>query len=171
MEENLTVTLIRKKPSPFVVNYPYQVGNSPIPPTYRFAGTKGNVLNKLEIPFAVYEWLRDYTSTFTDGELFVEGKENIKEYVQDIDKSLKLEKAMPTENEIKAMISKGNHLSFKKSLEDSVKDLNDEQAEEIKKYIYRECINIGIDSNAKIKVLCDWAGYVYEDVKDNFINE
>lgn len=171
MEENLMITLIRKKATPFKVNYPYQIGSSPITPTYRFAGTKGNVLNKLKVPYAVYEWLRDYTTTFTDGELFVEETEDTKEYVQDVTENIVLEKAMPTENEIKAMISKGNQQVFKKSLNELTKDLDEEQANEIKKYIYRECVNIGIDSNAKIKVLCDWAGYVYEDVKDNFINE
>lgn len=171
MEENLMITLIRKKATPFKVNYPYQIGSSPITPTYRFAGTKGNVLNKLKVPYAVYEWLRDYTTTFTDGELFVEETEDTKEYVQDVTELSKLENAMPTENEIKAMISKGNQQVFKKSLNDLIKNLDEEQANEIKKYIYRECVNIGIDSNSKIKVLCDWAGYVYEDVKDNFINE
>ena len=53
MEENLMITLIRKKATPFKVNYPYQIGSSPITPTYRFAGTKGNVLNKLKVPYAV----------------------------------------------------------------------------------------------------------------------
>lgn len=171
MEENLMITLIRKKATPFKVNYPYQIGSSPITPTYRFAGTKGNVLNKLKVPYAVYEWLRDYTTTFTDGELFVEETEDTKEYVQDVTENIVLEKAMPTENEIKAMISKGNQQVFKKSLNELTKDLDEEQTKEIKRYVYRECINIGIDSNSKIKVLCDWAGYVYEDVKDNFINE
>ena len=171
MEENLMITLIRKKATPFKVNYPYQIGSSPITPTYRFAGTKGNVLNKLKVPYAVYEWLRDYTTTFTDGELFVEETEDTKEYVQDVAENIVLEKAMPTENEIKAMISKGNQQVFKKSLNELTKDLDEEQTKEIKRYVYRECINIGIDSNSKIKVLCDWAGYVYEDVKDNFINE
>ncbi len=171
MEENLMITLIRKKVTPFKVNYPYQIGSSPITPTYRFAGTKGNVLNKLKVPYAVYEWLRDYTTTFTDGELFVEETEDTKEYVQDVTENIVLEKAMPTENEIKAMISKGNQQVFKKSLNELTKDLDEEQTKEIKRYVYRECINIGIDSNSKIKVLCDWAGYVYEDVKDNFINE
>lgn len=171
--ENRKITLIRKKPTSFVVNPPIQING--VYPKYQWNGTKGAVISKKEVPYEVYEWLRDNCpATFTDGELFVEEiPEDLKEYTpsDEIEREKKLMKVMPTEKVLVDLLSKGNHLSFKKELTSLEKDLDEDQINELKKYVYKTYVSIGIDSNAKIKALCTWAGYNYEDVKDIFENE
>ena len=58
---------------------------------------------------------------------------------------------------------------MKKALNDLVKDISEEDTvKEVKNYVYKTAIELGVDSSAKRKVICDWIGYNYEDVADNF---
>ena len=170
--ENEKIVLIRKKSSSFTVNPPIQING--VYPKYQWNGTRGAIISKKEVPYEVYEWLRDYTSTFQDGELFVEEiPEKLKDYTSsdEIEKEQKLMEAMPTEKELVDILAKGNHLTFKKELTALEKNLDEDQIKNLKSYIYRTYVSIGIDSNAKIKTLCTWAGHNYEDVKDIFETE
>ena len=57
------------------------------------------------------------------------------------------------------MLTTGNQLVLKKELDNLIKDITDEdQVKEVKSYIYRTAIDIGVDSNAKRKIICEWYG-------------
>lgn len=169
--ENKTITLIRKQATPFTVNYPYQLNNGGVNPKFVWQGTKGSKLSEKDVPIEVFDWLKDYTSTFTSGMLIVketndEELKELREMVKDVDI---IEKAILTEEEIKDILGTGNQNVLKKALNDLIKDLTDtQQITEVKNYFYRTAIELGVDSSAKRKVICDWMGYIYEDVEANF---
>lgn len=169
--ENKTITLIRKQATPFTVNYPYQLNNGGVNPKFVWQGTKGKKMSEKDVPIEVFDWLKDYTSTFTSGMLVVkettdEELKELREMVKDLDV---IEKAILTEEEIKKILNNGNQNVLKKALNDLIKDLTDEQQiTEVKNYFYRTAIELGVDSSAKRKVICDWMGYIYEDVEANF---
>ena len=64
-----------------------------------------------------------------------------------------------TRDEVKEILTTGNQFVLKKELDNLVKDItDDEQIKEVKSYIYKTAIDIGVDSNAKRKVICEWYG-------------
>jgi hypothetical protein len=173
--ENKTVTLIRKQATPFTVTYPSQLPDGRVNATFSWLGTKGKTVSKKPVPVEVFRWLNDQTTTIKDGHLILEEiietedpeLNEIKETTEETEK--KLNGAIKTEEELKEILSKGNHLSFQKALNDLVKDLDEAtQIEEVKRYVYRTYMETGIESSAKIKILCDWFGSNYEDCKDLF---
>lgn len=174
---NEKIVLIRKQNLPFTVNYPFQLNNGGINPTFIWQGTKGNRLDEKPVPIEVYEWLRDYTTTFKEGMLIVkEADENddeeIKELINQVPESREIEGSILTEQEISQMLSEGNQNVLKSKLKNLVSGLSDEdQVKSVKNYVYRTAMEIGIDSCAKRKVLCQWYGVEYEDVKDFFEND
>lgn len=159
------ITLVRKQPTPFEVNYPLSLPNGQLT-HFDWTGTKGNIVSKRDVPVEVFQWLKDSTTTFKDGCLIVD--DNIEkeldgdsQYLIDSvkDEQSKIKKAIKTKAEIEQMLTTGNQNVLKKTLNDLTKDVEDEeQIKEIKNYIYRTSIDIGVDSNAKRKVICDWYG-------------
>lgn len=169
--ENKTITLIRKQATPFTVNYPYQLNNGGISPQIIFQGSVGGRLSEKEVPIEVFNWLRDFTSTFKSGMLVIKETkdEEIQELVEAIPNAEEMNKVILTIDEIKKMIDTGNQNVLKKALNDLVKDISEEDTvKEVKNYVYKTAIELGVDSSAKRKVICDWIGYNYEDVADNF---
>ena len=161
------ITLIRKQAEPFSVNYPFQLTEGG-QPHFDWQGSKGSVLSKREVPIEVFEWLRDYTNTFKSGMLIVDENEDKTEEVLETIETTKIEqeninKAILTRSEIEQMLTSGNQNVLKKKLNELVEDLDEYQAQEIKGYIYREAIDIGVDSMAKRKDICDWYGTNVED--------
>jgi hypothetical protein len=154
MEEK-QVTLVRKQTTPFTVNYPVDGRLK----NYIWNGTKGNLLNKKTVPFEVYEWLAQYTTTFHDGSLIIENADDeqiqeIKENIEDVEK---IEQSVLTQKEIEEILTTGNHLTLKKKLNELVDGLSDELAKNQKRYVVTVAREIGIDSSAKRKVLAEWA--------------
>ncbi|MBZ9693188.1 hypothetical protein [Clostridium sp. M14] len=159
------ITLVRKQPTPFEVNYPLSLPNGQLT-HFDWTGTKGNIVSKRDVPVEVFQWLKDSTTTFKDGCLIVD--DNIEQeldgdsqYLIDSvkDEQSEIKKAIKTKTEIEQMLTTGNQNVLKKALNDLTKDVEDEeQIKEIKNYIYRTAIDIGVDSNAKRKVICDWYG-------------
>lgn len=160
-----TVTLIRKQAEPFEVNYPFALPDGKLT-HYDWVGTKGNIISKRDVPVEVFQWLKDSTTTFTNGHLIVEEKDNedleedVKYLVEDVEeKQAEIKGAIKTRDEVEKMLTTGNQLVLKKELDKLVKDITDEdQIKEVKSYIYRTAIDIGVDSNAKRKVICEWYG-------------
>ena len=160
-----TVTLIRKQADPFEVNYPLVLPDGKLT-HYDWAGTKNGIVSKRDVPVEVFQWLKDSTSTFTNGHLMVEEKDNeeleedVKYLVEDVEeKQAEIKGAIKTRDEVGKILTTGNQLVLKKELDKLVKDITDEeQIKEVKSYIYRTAIDIGIDSNAKRKVICEWYG-------------
>ncbi|MBY6838835.1 hypothetical protein [Clostridium botulinum] len=159
------ITLVRKQPTPFEVNYPLSLPNGQLT-HFDWTGTKGNIVSKRDVPVEVFQWLKDSTTTFKDGCLIVD--DNIEQELDGDsqylinsvkDEQSEIKKAIKTRVEIEEMLSTGNQNVLKKALNDLTKDVEDEeQIKEIKNYIYRTAIDIGVDSNAKRKVICDWYG-------------
>jgi len=169
--ENKMITLIRKQASPFTVNYPYQLNNGGVNPQIIFQGTANGRLSEKQVPVEVFNWLKAYTSTFQSGMLVIKEStdEEVQELVESIPNAKEMNKVILTIDEIKPMIGTGNQNVLKKALNDLVKDISDENTvKEVKSYIYKTAIELGVDSSAKRKVICDWIGYNYEDVADNF---
>jgi hypothetical protein len=161
-----TVTLVRKQADPFEVNYPFALPEGKLT-HFDWVGTKGNIISKRDVPIEVFQWLKDSTTTFINGHLIVEEKDNedleedAKYLVEDVEeKQAEIKDAIKTRDEIEKMLSTGNQLVLKKALDALVKDITeDEQIKEVKSYIYRTAIDIGVDSSAKRKVICEWYGY------------
>lgn len=160
-----TVTLVRKQADPFEVNYPFALPDGKLT-HYDWTGTKNSILSKRDVPVEVFQWLKDSTTTFTNGHLMVEEKDNeeleedVKYLVEDVEeKQSEIKGAIKTRDEVGKILTTGNQLVLKKELDKLVKDITDEeQIKEVKSYIYRTAIDIGIDSNAKRKVICEWYG-------------
>jgi hypothetical protein len=160
-----TVTLIRKQADPFEVNYPFALPEGKLT-HFDWTGTKNGIISKRDVPVEVFQWLKDFTTTFTNGHLIVEEKDNeeleedVKYLVEDVEeKQSEIKGAIKTREEIEKMLTTGNQLVLKKELDKLVKDITDEdQVKEVKSYIYRTAIDIGVDSNAKRKVICEWYG-------------
>lgn len=160
-----TITLIRKQETPFEVNYPYTLPNNQLT-HFDWTGTKGKLTSKRDIPIEVFQWLKESTSTFANGHLLVdesgneELEEDVKYLVETVEESQsEIKEAIKTKEEIATILSTGNQNVLKKALNELIKDIPDEdQIKEVKTYIYRTAIDIGIDSTAKRKVICDWYG-------------
>lgn len=176
MEGIKKVTLIRKQATKFDVFYPFQLPDGRPNAKYTWLGTKGKSISKKEVPVEVYRWLQENTSTIRDGHLILD---EIDENVED-DELMEIREtseetiaimnnAIKTEDELKDILNTGNHLTFKKSLNELIENIEDEeQKKEIKTYVYKTYMEMGIESTGKIKVLCDWYGSNYEDCKDLF---
>ena len=167
----IEITLIRKQDTPFTVNYPFQLPDGRLT-RFDWSGTKGKVQNERNVPVEVYEWLRDYTTTFTEGELIVktldekdtELSEDVKYLVEDMNSQQEdISQSIMTREEIEEMLTKGNQNVLKGKLNKLLEGLDEEQIKNVKGYIYRTAIDIGVDSNAKRKVICDWYGCNVED--------
>lgn len=157
------VVLIRKQDKPFTVNFPTD-GRLV---KYLWIGTNGNVLNKKSVPFEVYDWLANYTSTFTDGSLVI--AETDDEEINDIKSNLGedialVEKSILTKAEIEKILTTGNQNVLKKELIKLTNDLSPELAENQKRYVVGVAREIGIDSSSKRKVIAEWAGLDCENV-------
>lgn len=155
------VTLTRKKTTPFTVNYPIDGRIK----KYIWLGTKGSLKNKKNVPFEVFEWLSMYTSTLIEGDLILEKSDDIevnhiRENIEGIDK---IEDIILTKDEIIEIFKTGNHLSLKSKLKTLTDGRTDSIAKNQKRYIVGIAKEIGIDSNSKRKVLCEWAGIDYEN--------
>jgi predicted RND superfamily exporter protein len=161
--EDKKVILIRKQPSPFTVNYPF--GDNGTIRTYTWQGTIGKVLNERPVPFDVFDWIQNYTTTLTCGALIMketddEDIKDIKENIQDIEK---IEQSILTKDEIVEMLEKGNHLSLKKALKDLDEKTTESMKEIQKKYVIGIACDLGIDSTVKRQILVEWAKLDYKN--------
>lgn len=174
MSEDKKITLIRKHSYPFKVNYPFPLNNGGINPTFVWQGTKGGRPSEVDVPVEVFNWLRNETTTFKEGSLIIKKTiedEEIKDLIEQVPENEEIENSILTMEEIKKMLSEGNQNVLKGKLNKLVENLDEIQKKAVKDYIYRTTIEIGVDSSAKRKVICDWYGVEYEKVKDLFESE
>lgn len=164
--EDKNVVLQNKRPTDFVVNYPYgERGNR----EYKFMGSKGARIYERAVPMEVVEWLSQNTSTFELGYLIIKPNEEdedvnyLRENIEDIEM---IEECVLLKEDIEKMIKTGNHNALKKSLNELIKDKPEHLAKNIKDQVVKVSTEIGIDSSAKRKVLCEFAGLDYEMVGD-----
>ncbi|HSH51883.1 MAG TPA: hypothetical protein VK982_09205, partial [Bacteroidales bacterium] len=151
------VVLIRKQSTPFVVNYSIDGRTK----KYVWNGTRGKILNKKSVPLEVHNWLATDTTTYQEGELILEETDDeevneIKENMEDAESVEKMKDIILTKEEIKEILTTGNHLSLKKKLNELTKDQPKKITESQKRYIVSVASEIGIDSSAKRKIICEW---------------
>lgn len=157
------VILQRRQPTDFIINYPYgENGNK----EYKFLGTKGNRITERPIPMDVFEWLTQYTTTISGGELVIKETEIKDEdimYTRDSIENIEaIEKSALTIEEVKTILETGNHNVLKKALKELVDGKPDNIIRAIKKQVVTIAGEIGIDSSAKRKVVCEWADIDFE---------
>lgn len=164
--EDKNVILQNKRPTDFVVNYPYgERGNK----EYKFMGSKGSRIYERAIPMEVVEWLSQNTKTFELGYLIIkpnEEDEDVKYLRENIEDVEVVEESVLLKEDIEKMIKTGNHNSLKKSLNELIKDKPDHLVKNIKDQIVKLSTEIGVDSSAKRKVICEFADLDYEMVGD-----
>lgn len=164
--EDKNVILQNKRPTDFVVNYPYgERGNK----EYKFMGSKGTRIYERSIPMEVVEWLSQNTKTFELGYLIIkpnEEDEDIKYLRENIDDIEVIEESVLLKEDVEKMLKTGNHNSLKKSLNELIKDKPEYLVKNIKDQIVKLATEIGIDSSAKRKVVCEFADLDYEMVGD-----
>ena len=166
------VALIRKQHTPFTVNFPIDGRLK----KYVWNGTRGKLLDRKTVPFEVYHWLAQYTSTFEEGMLIIEESKDaeISDIKGVIDDVKNIEKSILTKEEILQILNKGNQHVLKKSLESLIEDVNEEAKSNIKRQVVAVASEEGIDSSTKRKVVAEWAGldYVNSDlIFDKELNE
>lgn len=164
--EDKNVVLQNKRPTDFVVNYPYgERGNK----EYKFMGSKGSRIYERAVPMEVVEWLSQNTKTFELGYLIIkpnEEDEDIKYLRENIEDVEIIEESVLLKEDVEKMIKTGNHNSLKKSLNELIKDKPDHLVKNIKDQIVKLSTEIGVDSSAKRKVICEFAGLDCEMVGD-----
>ena len=164
--EDKNVVLQNKRPTDFVVNYPYgERGNK----EYKFMGSKGSRIYERAVPMEVVEWLSQNTKTFELGYLIIkpnEEDEDIKYLRENIEDVEIIEESVLLKEDVEKLIKTGNHNSLKKSLNELIKDKPEHLVKNIKDQIIKLSTEIGVDSSAKRKVICEFADLDYEMVGD-----
>lgn len=166
------IILQRKQPMDYEVNYP-QDGRLK---NYSWIGTRGNKITERPVPEEVFEWLVQNTNAIKNGSLVVkpgqiEEDEDLKYTLENISDIDKVEGSIFTVNEIKEILEKGNHLTLKKKLNEITKDKPEELIKNIKRQFTTIASDLGVDSSAKRKVLCEWSGLDSEISDTMFDNE
>ena len=137
------VILARYKNTDYTVNYENK--------KYVWAGSRGNVVSRKEVPLEVYEWLTMHTYTLKNGELVLdkanEKIEELKENIYEIDE---YEVNSISKEEIKKILS-GN---FKK-MESELKKIT---ADSTKRFVLDVAREMGLESAAKQRIIKEWLG-------------
>ena len=137
------VTLLRHRATEYVVNYENK--------KYLWAGCRGNIVSKRDVPLEVYEWLTSYTTALRDGELVLDEKnENLEELKEHIYEIEEYEVNSISKEEVKKILE-GN---FKK-MESELKRIEHPNT---KKFVYGVAKEIKIESAAKQKFIKEWLG-------------
>jgi hypothetical protein len=161
--EDKQVILQRKQSTPFTVYYPY--GMNGMHQEIVWMGTTGKHINERPVSMEVFLWLKEKTTTFQSGALVIKPTEDEdinyeKENIEDIEQA---EQSALTKEEIQKILETGNQNVLKKALTEMTKDKNENLAREIKRQVMLVASEIGIDSSAKRKVICDWVGLDFEN--------
>ena len=164
--EDKMVVLQNKRSNDFIVNYPYgERGNK----EYKFMGTKGSKIYEKAVPLEVVEWLSQNTRTFDLGYLLIKPVEEdldiqyLRENIEDVEN---VEKSVLLKEDIVKMLKEGNQIVLKKKLNALIKRKSEDLIRSIKDQIVKTATEVGVDSSAKRKVICEFAGLDYEMVGD-----
>lgn len=137
------VILARYKNTDFTVNYENK--------RYVWAGSKGNIISKKEVPLDVYEWLAMQTTTMSSGELVLDSSnENLEELKENIYEIEEYEVNSISKEDIAKLLN-GN---FKKM----ESELNKIEADSTKRFVLAVAREIGLESSAKQRFIKEWLG-------------
>lgn len=148
-----TVLVGRLRPTRYIVNF---VGHDTNKMKYIFAGSKGNKIDKKQLPKYVVDDLLMSSNTFEDGELviFDEKQEKAKD-IEGIEDVKKYEDNTHSEEEIKDILNK--------TIAGMKKDLNKIDVLSEKQFVVKVAKDMKLDSKGKLKFLSEWMG-VDEDI-------
>ena len=137
------VILARYKNTDFTVNYENK--------RYVWAGSKGNIISKKEVPLDVYEWLAMQTTTMSSGELVLDSSnENLEELKENIYEIEEYEVNSISKEDIAKLLN-GN---FKKM----ESELNKIESDSTKRFVLAVAREIGLESSAKQRFIKEWLG-------------
>ena len=85
------------------------------------------------------------------------------ENIEDVEN---VEKSVLLKEDIVKMLKEGNQAALKKKLNELVKGKSEDLIRSIKDQIVKTATEVGVDSSAKRKVICEFAGLDYEMVGD-----
>lgn len=138
------VVLERHKASEYVVNYENKA--------YVWAGSKGKIISKKEVPYSVYEYLTMFTHCFKDGELIVQAKteKEKEELLEDFYEKDEYEANALKKDEVIKLLQ-GN-LNKMKS------ELNKITSQTTKQFVIDVAKEIKIENSNKQKFLKEWIG-------------
>lgn len=137
------VILARYKNTDFTVNYENK--------RYVWAGSKGNIISKKEVPLDVYEWLAMQTTTMSSGELVLDSSnENLEELKENIYEIEEYEVNSISKEDIAKLLN-GN---FKKM----ESELNKIETDSTKRFVLAVAREIGLESAPKQKFIKEWLG-------------
>ncbi len=137
------VVLARHKNTQYTVNFENK--------RYVWAGSKGDIISKREVPRELYDWLSMFTTAFKNGELVLDEKsENIEELEYNILEKEEYEANSLTRAEIKKLLE-GNY----KKMESELKKID---VDSTKRFVLDVAKEIKLESAAKQKFLKEWIG-------------
>lgn len=137
------VILARYKNTDYTVNYENK--------RYLWAGSRGNIVSKKEVPLEVYEWLTMNTTAIKKGELVLDkSNENIEELKENIYEIEEYEVNSISKEEIKKLLE-GNY----KKMESEFKKIT---VDSTKRFILDVAREIKLESAAKQKFIKEWMG-------------
>ena len=149
-EDNKTVLVGRLRPTSFIVNYNGYDGNRK---KYVFAGSKGNIIDKKQLPQYVVDDLLMTGVTFSDGELVVldeKSKETKSKTVEGIDDVEKYENNSNSTQDIEKILGK--------SLAEMKKALSKIDVLSEKQFVIKVAKDTNLDSKGKLNFLAEWMG-------------
>lgn len=137
------VILARYKNTDYTVNYENK--------RYLWAGSRGNIVSKKEVPLEVYEWLTMNTTAIKKGELVLDkSNKNIEELKENIYEIEEYEVNSISKEEIKKLLE-GNY----KKMESEFKKIT---VDSTKRFILDVAREIKLESAAKQKFIKEWMG-------------
>ena len=87
----------------------------------------------------------------------------LRENIEDVEN---VEKSVLLKEDIVKMLKEGNQIVLKKKLNELIKGKSEDLIRSIKDQIVKTATEVGVDSSAKRKVICEFAGLDYEMVGD-----
>lgn len=143
-----TIKIARYRNFPYIVNYPVNGGGLK---TFKWAGSKGNKVDVVDLPTEVIDWLLMSSSCFSDGELvIVEDSDKAKEVISIIDEEDSYNNNTHTREEI-IKILEGNINKMKT-------ELNKITVQAEKQYVLEVAKEIKLDVASKQKFIAEWIG-------------
>lgn len=137
------VILERHKPTDYYVNFEGR--------KYVWAGSKGKMISKREVPVELYDYLAMFTTSFRDGELkLVEKGELEKELIENLNEKEEYTVNTLTKEEATVLL-KGNL----KKMESELKKITSEST---KQFVLSVAKEIKISNANKQKFIRDWIG-------------
>lgn len=137
------ITLERHKKSEYVVNHEGK--------RYAWAGAKGNLVGKKDVPTGVYDYLQMFTSCFSDGELIVKAR-------KDEDQSLLADMYEKDKYDVNGLTQEQVVAILKGTIKNMEAELGKVTSSTTKQFVLQVAKEIKLDNATKQKFIKEWLG-------------